>query len=173
MKKLIIAAALAATAAAAIPAMAQTAVSISVGQPNFFGRIDLNGGAAPPPVVYAQPVIVEQTRYVAQPVYLRVPEGHRKHWHKHCREYNACGQKVFFVQDSWYNNTYAPRYREEHYREARPVVVREVIRERDDYRDNDRRDHDRRDHDRDDDRGHGNGNGHGNGHGKGHNKHND
>jgi hypothetical protein len=166
MKKLIIAATLA--AAAAVPAMAQTAVSISVGQPNFFGRIDLNGGASPPPVVYAQPVIVEQTRYVAQPVYLRVPEGHRKHWNKHCREYNACGQKVFFVQDSWYQNTYAPHYREQHYREARPVVVRAVIRE--DRRDYDRRD-DRRDHDRDDDRGHGNG--HGNGHGKGHDKHND
>ena len=60
-----------------------------------------------------QPVIVErQVRYVGQPVYLRVPEGHRKHWDKHCREYNACGQQVFFVQDGWYNNTYAPRYRD-------------------------------------------------------------
>ena len=158
MKKLIIAATL---LAAAAPAMAQTAVSISVGQPNFFGRIDL-GGMGPPPVVYAQPVIVERTRYVAQPVYLRVPEGHRKHWNKHCREYGACGQQVFFVQDGWYSNTYAPRYREQHYREQRPVVVREAY--RDDRRD-DRRDHD----DRDDDRGHGNGKGHG----KGHNKHGD
>ena len=104
--------------------MAQTNVSISVGQPGFYGRIDL-GGFAPPPVVYAQPVIVErQVRYVGQPVYLRVPPGHRKNWSKHCRRYNACGQQVFFVQDGWYSNTYAPRYREQHYRgRDRPVVT--------------------------------------------------
>jgi hypothetical protein len=166
MKSLIIAATIFAAAGAAAPAMAQTSVSISVGQPNFYGHIDL-GGYAPPPVYYTQPIIVErQVRYVGQPIYLRVPEGHRKHWNKHCREYNACGQQVFFVQDGWYNNTYAPRYREQH---------------REGYRD-DNRGHDRgheRGHDedrgqgRDDDRGNGNGNGNGNGHGKGHGKHGD
>ena len=166
MKSLIIAATI---FAAAAPAMAQTAVSISVGQPNFYGRIDL-GGYAPPPVVYAQPIIVErQVQYVGQPVYLRVPEGHRKHWNKHCRAYGACGQQVYFVQDGWYSNTYAPRYREQHYREQRPVVVREVYRDDRRGRDDDRG-HDRG-HDRDDD--HGNGRGHGNGHGKGHDKHGD
>ena len=113
MKTLIIAAALAAAAAA--PAMAQTNVSIEVGQPGFYGRIDL-GGYAPPPVVYAQPVIIQRpAQYVvAQPVYLRVPPGHIKHWSKHCGAYNACGQQVYFVRDEWYANTYAPRYREEH-----------------------------------------------------------
>ena len=166
MNKLILAAAL--LAAAAAPAMAQTAVSISVGQPNFYGRIDLGGGYAPPPVVYTQPVIVErETRYVGQPVYLRVPEGHRKHWNKHCREYGACGQQVFFVQDGWYSNTYAPRFREQHYRDQRPVVVREVY--RDDRRDRD----DDRGHDRDDRRDDDHDNGHGKGHGKGHDKHGD
>jgi hypothetical protein len=113
MKSIVIAVLLGA-AAAAIPALAQTSVSISVGQPNFYGRIDI-GDYARPPVYYAQPVIVErQVRYIGQPVYLRVPEGHRKHWNKHCRKYNACGQQVFFVQDGWYNNTYAPHYRETH-----------------------------------------------------------
>ena len=130
---------------------------------------------------YTQPVIVErQVRYVGQPVYLRVPEGHRKHWNKHCRAYNACGQQVFFVQDGWYSNTYAPRYREQHYHQQRPVVVREVYRDDRRGRDDDRghgRDHDRDDdrgghgHDRDDDRGNGHGNGHGNG--NGHGKHGD
>jgi len=111
MKTLIIATAM---FAAAVPAMAQTSVSINIGQPGFYGRIEL-GGYAPPPVYYTQPVIVErQVRYVGQPVYLRVPEGHRKHWNKHCRRYSACGQQVFFVQDGWYNNTYAPRYRDDH-----------------------------------------------------------
>jgi hypothetical protein len=155
MKSLMIAATIFTAVGAAAPAIAQTNVSISVGQPNFFGRIDL-GGYAPPPVYYTQPVIIErQVTYVGQPVYLRVPPGHRKHWNKHCREYNACGQQVLFVQDGWYNNTYAPRYREQHYREQpRPVVVREVY--RDDYRGHD------------DDRGEGHGNGHGKGHDKGH-----
>lgn len=145
MKSLIIAATI---FAAAAPALAQTNVSITIGQPGFYGRID-TGGYSQPQVYFDQPVIIErQTRYVGQPVYLRVPEGHRKHWNKHCRAYNACGQQVYFVQDGWYNNTYAPRYREQH---GHPDM-------RAAYRD-ERRD-DRRD-DRDDDRDHG----------KGHDKH--
>ena len=144
MKTLIIATAM---FAAAVPAMAQTNVSINIGQPGFYGRIEL-GGYAPPPVYYTQPVIVErQVRYVGQPVYLRVPEGHRKHWNKHCRRYNACGQQVFFVQDGWYNNTYAPRYRDGHR--------------------HDHRGDDRGRIDGDDDRGKDKG------HGKGHDKHGD
>ena len=172
MKSLIIAATI---FAAAVPAMAQTSVNINLGQPGFYGQLNV-GGFPPPPVYYTQPVIVErEVRYVGQPVYLRVPEGHRKHWNKHCARYNACGQQVFFVQDGWYNNTYAPRYREQHYnRDERPVVVRQEV-YRDGYRDGRRDDrHDDRREDRDDDRGHGNGHGkdkdkdkgHGNGHGK-------
>ena len=150
MKTLILAAAL---AAASVPALAQTNVSISVGQPGFYGRIDL-GDFRAPPVVYAQPVIIERrAHYEAAPIYLRVPPGHAKNWRKHCGAYNACGQRVLFVQDNWYNNTYAPRYREQ-YRDRGPHG-----------RD---RDHDG-DHDRDDHRG----NGHGNGHGRGHDKHRD
>ena len=150
MKSLIIAAAI---FAAAAPAMAQTSVSINVGQPGFYGQLNI-GGFPPPPVYYTQPVIVErQVRYVGGPVYLRVPEGHRKHWNKHCREYDACGRQVLFVQDGWYSNTYAPRYREQHFR-------REEYRDdrRDDRRE-DRRDDRHERHDRDDDRGHGNGHG--------------
>jgi hypothetical protein len=158
MKTLIIAATI---FAAAAPAMAQTSVSISVGQPGFYGRID-TGGYSQPQVYFNQPVIVERNvRYVGQPVYLRVPEGHRKHWNKHCREYNACGQQVFFVQDGWYNNTYAPRYRDQH----RRIEMRDGYR---DERHGDGRGPDRGD-DRGHDRGHGdhdNGRGHGNGHGK-------
>ncbi|WP_426173790.1 hypothetical protein [Massilia sp. TWR1-2-2] len=149
MKSLIIAATI---FAAAAPALAQTNVSITIGQPGFYGRID-TGGYSQPQVYFNQPVIIErQTRYVGQPVYLRVPEGHRKHWSKNCRKYNACGQQVFFVQDSWYNNTYAPRYREQHGHPDMRAAYRD---ERRDERRDDRRD------DRDDDRDHG----------KGHDKH--
>jgi hypothetical protein len=159
-----------ALAAAAFPALAQTNVSISVGQPGFYGRVDI-GDFAPQPVLYApQPVIVQQVpHYVAEPVYLRVPPGHRKHWSKFCGRYDACGRPVLFVRDEWYTNTYAPRYRE-HYRVERPPEVRVV--ERVEYRDYDRG-HDRG-HDRGEweERGHGGGHGegHGHGHGKGHGK---
>jgi len=137
-------------------ASAQVGVSINIGEPGFYGRIDL-GNVAPPPVVYAQPVIVQRPpRYVeAAPIYLRVPPGHQKHWEKHCMEYNACGQRVLFVKEDWYTNEYAPRYRQEHGR-----------------RDYDDRDHGRgdRDHDHDHDRDHDD---HGKGHGHGHDRDHD
>ena len=40
------------------------------------------------------------------------PPGHEKHWNKHCHEYGACGRPVYFVRDGWYNDVYAPRYRQ-------------------------------------------------------------
>lgn len=90
-------------------------VSINIGQPGFYGRINI-GELPQPRVIYAQPVMVERpVRYVErQPIYLRVPPGHAKNWSKHCRAYNACGQQVYFVQDSWYTNEYAPHYRAQH-----------------------------------------------------------
>ena len=99
--------------ALATPAFsADVGVSISVGQPGFYGQIDI-GNVPRPPVVYAQPVVVAPSpEYVSvQPIYLHVPPGHEKHWGKHCAEYHACGRPVYFVRDDWYNNEYAPRYR--------------------------------------------------------------
>ena len=86
-------------------------VSISVGQPGFYGQIDI-GGFPRPVVLYPQPVIIERVPVYRPPVYLRVPPGHAKHWRKHCHDYGACGERVFFVQDNWYNRVYVPRYRE-------------------------------------------------------------
>lgn len=156
-------------AAAATPALAQTNVSINIGQPGFYGRIEL-GDFAQRPVVYTQqPIIVREVRHVrAEPIYLRVPPGHRKNWSRYCGRYEACGRPVMFVRDDWYTNTYAPRYRERHY-EQRPVVrevreVRYVEERRDDYDRDDR--HDK--HDKHDKHGNGHGNGHGKGHGHGH-----
>lgn len=126
-------------------------VSISVGQPGFYGRIDI-GPQYQPQLVYPQPVIIQRAPVAYAPVYLRVPPGHEKHWSKHCARYDACGRPVYFVRDNWYRDVYVPRYQREHgdRRDDR----------RDDWRD-DRRDHGRgRDHDRD----------HGRGHGRGHDK---
>lgn len=155
MKKYLIAALL---VSAASGAMAQSVgVDVHIGGPGYYGNIQL-GDFGPPPVIYAQPMIIERSvRYSGAPMYLRVPPGHAKKWAKHCRAYNACGRPVYFVQDSWYNNTYAPQYRRSHGHD-----------DRNDYRDDDRggKGHGQ-DRDRDDDHGHGNGNGKGHGHGHG------
>ncbi|HYC41678.1 MAG TPA: hypothetical protein VEB70_01680 [Noviherbaspirillum sp.] len=84
-----------------------TTISLSVGgevAPGVYGRVEI--GNAPPPVLYAQPVIIaRQARPVAaQPVYMHVPPGHAKNWAKHCHKYNACTQPVYFVKSAEYDH---------------------------------------------------------------------
>lgn len=153
MKRLFCAAIL---AAATFPAFAaDVGVSVTVGQPGFYGRIDI-GDYPRPQLVYAEPLVIQAVPVgvVRSPIYLRVPPGHAKNWRKHCRSYGACGRPVYFVRDSWYNDVYVPRYRERHHRDH------DGRRDHDDRRD--WRDHDGKGHD---------GKKHENGHGKGHGKH--
>lgn len=91
---------------------ADVGVSVQVNQPGLYGRIDI-GNFPPPQVIYPSPVIIQPVPMgmAPQPIYLHVPPGHQKKWHKHCRKYGACGQPVYFVQESWYQNVYVPRYR--------------------------------------------------------------
>lgn len=101
-------------AAAVMPNVASAAdvgVSVNISQPGFYGRIDI-GRVPQPAVIFTQPVIIERRvmPVMREPIYLRVPPGHEKIWAKHCRRYSACGQPVYFVQDSWYREVYAPRY---------------------------------------------------------------
>jgi hypothetical protein len=119
--------------AAAVPAMA--AVSVSIGEPGFYGSIDL-GGRPPPRVynvapVYAGPRVVE-----AQPMYLRVPPGHQKHWDRNCSRYDACGRPVYFVHEDWYHQQYAARRQDERRHEE--------MRRREEQREQWRENHDRR-----------------------------
>lgn len=101
-------------AAFATPAIAaDVGVSISVGQPGFYGRIDI-GDFAQPRVIYRQPVVIGHVPANRPPVYLHVPPGHIKHWRKHCHEYNACGERVYFVDQNWYNDEYVPHYQQQH-----------------------------------------------------------
>ena len=67
--------------------------------PGVYGRIEI-GNQPPPPLIYAQPVIIQRPPVLVQqmPLYLHVPPGHAKKWSKHCARYNACGQPVYFVQ---------------------------------------------------------------------------
>ena len=103
-------------AASALPAFAaDVGVSVSVGQPGFYGRIDI-GNAPPPVLIYPQPVVIQRV-YVAQPpppLYLHVPPGHAQKWSKHCHKYDACSRQVYFVKDDWYNNVYVPHYQQVH-----------------------------------------------------------
>ncbi|MFG6486191.1 hypothetical protein ACG04R_05870 [Roseateles sp. BYS78W] len=141
MKKILLGLSATLLAAAAAHA-ADVGVSIQIGQPGFYGRIDI-GNAAPPPVVVAQPVWVQRRPVHVEPVYLRVPPGHQKNWAKHCAQYDACGVPVYFVREDWYHERY-----------ERPRMENEQGRDRDrGDRDNDRGDR-----------------GHGHGHGKGRDK---
>ena len=92
--------------AAALPARAaDVGVSISISQPGVYGRIDI--GRYPQPVlVVPRPVVIAPPPVVVaapQPVYMWMPPGHRRHWHKHCAAYGACGVPVYFVDDRWYD----------------------------------------------------------------------
>jgi hypothetical protein len=117
MKRILFAAVL---AAFSVPAFADVGVSVSVGQPGFYGHLDI-GDAPAPQLIYREPMVIQQApeRIVQQPMYLRVRPGHERNWRKYCHEYNACGQPVYFVQESWYSNVYAPRYRDHDRSEGR------------------------------------------------------
>ena len=92
---------------------ADVGISISLGQPGFYGQIDI-GDYPPPRLIYAEPVIVEHVVVVEQPVYLHVQPDHVQHWETHCSAYQACGQRVYFVEDSWYEDVYVTNYQKKH-----------------------------------------------------------
>jgi hypothetical protein len=90
---------------------ADVGVSVNIGQPGFYGQLDI-GSVPRPRLVYAQPVMIQRSPQFesAPPIYLHVRPGHERHWRRHCSEYNACGRRVYFVRDDWYNTEYVPRY---------------------------------------------------------------
>ena len=162
MKRFLLTAALAIAAASPLAQAADVGVSVNIGQPGFYGRLDI-GGFPAPALIYPQPMMIERVPYGRPPLYLRVPPGHAKHWSKHCHEYRACGEQVYFVRDDWYSREYVPRYQERHggYRgyerdERRTDFRHDPRYERYD-RHEDRRDNRDGDHDRGGDRGHGHG----------------
>ena len=111
MKPLLFAAALAVTT---LPALAtDVGVSISIGQPGFYGQIDI-GGYPPPQMIYSAPRVMYQSAMHRPPIYMNVPPGHARNWRKHCRHYNACGERVYFVQNNWYEREYVSHYQQQH-----------------------------------------------------------
>lgn len=128
MKILFAALAIAASLLASVAGPANAGVSISIGDPGFYGRLDI-GNYPPPRLIYEEPIIVRRVTTWYPPIYLRVPPRHIRNWHQHCNEYGACGRPVYFIDDDWYRDVYAPRYREYHpprgYSHRPPVVVRQ------------------------------------------------
>ena len=135
-------------------------VSVSLGDPSFYGRLDL-GGMPRPPLLYTRPVLIAPAPVEVEPVYLRVPPGQARDWRRYCGRYDACGRRVYFVQDTWYRTVYVPRHRGDRgdHRGPPPGHARDRGHGHDDH------------HDRGRGHGNGNGNGHDRGHGEGHDKH--
>lgn len=98
-RNFVLAAGLMLLGAAAVQAQPYVSATVDgILAPGVYGRINI-GNAPPPPVLYAQPVIITRPAVMVQqqPLYLYVPPGHAKKWSKHCAQYNACGQPVYFV----------------------------------------------------------------------------
>jgi len=98
---------------------ADLGVSVSIGQPGFFGRLDL-GDYPPPQLMYQQPRTVRRVPADRPPVYLNVPPGHAKDWRRYCGRYDACDERVYFVRNNWYDREYAPRYQQRNERHDAP-----------------------------------------------------
>ena len=116
MKRFLMAVAIATAFTISTPTFAaDVGLSLTIGQPGFYGQIDI-GDYPRPRLIYNQPMIIERGIYMDRPpLYLHVPSGHSKNWNKYCHKYRACGQQVYFVYDDWYEREYVPRYKEKHY----------------------------------------------------------
>jgi hypothetical protein len=126
MKKILLAALIGACAFSANAA--NVGVSVNIGDPNFYGAIDI-GNYPPPQLVNPAPVIIQPGVTVGvavAPLYLHVPAAHYGNWRRYCGMYNACGRPVYFVHDNWYRQVYAPRYIHEHpmHQEVRHEEIR-------------------------------------------------
>src|SRR6266851_5437389 len=113
--------------------------------PGIYGQVQL-GNAPPPPLVYAQPMLIESQAAPPPPVYLHVPPDHARNWRKHCREYNACNRPVYFVRSVEYEPNYERRGHDREDDHGRGHDER--------YREDDHG-HGHDDHHREDDHGHG------------------
>jgi hypothetical protein len=96
------------TAVVTVPAIAaDVGVSVQVGEPGFYGRIDI-GNFPQPQLIYLQPVVIEPVPVgvVPQPLYLHVPPGHAKNWR------NAASITPWpaglLRQDRWYDQGTCP-----------------------------------------------------------------
>lgn len=81
--------------------------------PGVYGQVQF-GNEPRPPIVYAQPMVIEPQPVQLAPIYLHVPPGHAKNWRKHCHEYNACNRPVYFVRSAEYEPDYQRHHGHDH-----------------------------------------------------------
>lgn len=69
-------------------------------KPGIYGRIAVRNASAPPPLIYPEPVVANETIGAprSQPVYLYVPPGQVRKWKQNCAKWSACDAPVFFVR---------------------------------------------------------------------------
>ena len=110
MKQLLIAAAVVAATITSAHA-ADVGVPLTVGQPGFYGQIDI-GNFPQPQVINPQPVIILRGRTSAR----RFIFAYRRVTPNIGASTAACttpaASALFFVQDNWYNREYVPRYQD-------------------------------------------------------------
>jgi hypothetical protein len=94
---------------------ADVSVSVAIGDPRFYGHIDIVSYPQPR-LIFPRPIAIHviPVGVVRPPLYLRVPPGHEKNWGKHCAKCDACGSPVYFIEDGWYNTVYVPAYKAKH-----------------------------------------------------------
>lgn len=106
-------------------AQAQPYINVTVGgafAPGVYGQIAI-GNNPVPPLWNAAPLLVGPVVYhQGPPLYLHVPQHERNDWARYCRNYQACGKPVYFVQvderQPWW----------QHYRPYRsPTVVQPAV----------------------------------------------
>lgn len=93
---------------------ASTASAVVLGEPGYYGAIDVGHGPIPQ-LVYPQPVWIRPAPVGIMPpapLYLRVPPRVWRHWPTFCQQYQACGRPVYFVREAWYQRVFIPYYRE-------------------------------------------------------------
>lgn len=97
MKRILLALAITLFAVSAAQA-AEVGLSISIGQPGFYGRVDI-GPYPQPALVYDSPPVVVRPApvLVTRPVYVYAPPGHVKHGYS--RYY---GRPAYVVHERWY-----------------------------------------------------------------------
>jgi hypothetical protein len=119
--------------------------------PGIYGQVQI-GNNSPPPLVYAQPMLIVPQEAPPPPVYLHVPPGHARNWRRYCREYNACNRPVYFVRSAEYEPDYERRrYDDEHRHERDDEHRHERDGEHDHGHDHERGDGHGHEHDRHDD----------------------
>jgi len=86
-------------------------ISIGINAPGQYGRIDIDN--YPQPVLVNRQAVIYAPSPVAiyqRPIYLYVPPTQQTQWGRYCGRYSACGQPVYFVQETWVRD----EYRREH-----------------------------------------------------------